>query len=296
MKKLITFTTVLLLLYVGSIYGVEDRVVAIVNNEAVTKAELDSYINLIKLQIGYDGWREFEMTEEKALENLIEDRLVLQEARRKEIKVAERLIDSRVENLKRRLGSEVNFSEFLSGEGISLSELRKRFEEKMLSEKLINMQVRSRIFVSPKEVTQFYQEHIDDFHLPESVRSESIFVKDADVALKIYDRLKEGANFVELQEKYSEKASMGLVRRGELLKDIEDVIFGLETEEFSEPKKISGGYYIFLAKEKMASSNKQLVEVQNYIYNVIADMKFNAKLRELLDKLKSNSYIVIKDE
>ncbi|MFH1621818.1 MAG: peptidyl-prolyl cis-trans isomerase [Candidatus Omnitrophota bacterium] len=295
MKKIILLSLLLFLL-INSLWAVEDKVVAIVNNEAVTKAELDAYISLIKLQIGYEGWLEFNLTERMALEKLIEDRLVLQEAKRKKIEMAPRLIDSRTEEVKQRFNSKDEFSDFLANQGLSLSEMRKRLEEKMLSDKLIEMEVRRWIFISPKEVTEYYQEHINDFYLPERVRIESIFVADTETAGKIYERLKEGASFLELQSKYSEKASLGLIEKGQLVKEIEDVIFSLQTQEFSKPIKMSGGYYIFKVEEKSPPSNRSLVETQPAIKNMLLERKFNKLLTDYVEKLKKNSYIVFKDE
>ena len=294
MKRIILLILIFQFFSVHILYGVEDKVVAIINNEAITKAELDSYINLIKLQVGYEGWRQYGMSERKALENLIEDRLVVQEAKRKELEIADRLIESRLEETKSKFGSEFEFSEFLAKQGLSLTELKQRIKEKMLSDKLINIEVRSRIFVSPKEVTEFYQEHINDFYLPERVRLESIFVQDKDLSKQIYERLKEGADFAEFQNKFSEKSSLDLVNRGQLLKEIEDVVFSLDVGEFSKPLEISGGYYIFLAQEKFPPSKKKLIEVQDGIRNILLETRFNTRLKKLIEKLKENSYIVIK--
>ena len=296
MKKIYILLLMILPIYVFNVYGVEDKVVAVINNEAITKAELDTYINMIKLQIGQDGWKHYGMSEKLALENLIEDRLISQEAKRKELKISDRLIEARVDEVKRKLGSEGNFSEFLISQGLSLSELKGRFKESMLSEKLINMEVRSRIFVSPKEVTEYYKEHIDDFSQEERIRIESIFVESKDTIARIYERLEAGMHFERLQKKYSEKSSLGIVTKGQLLKEIEDVIFDLELGEFSSPLELSGGYYIFLLKEKLPASTKKLIEVQDNIRNILLDTKYNKRLREFVDKLKANSYIIIKDE
>lgn len=295
MKKTFLLTIALILFSVQLVYSVEDKVIAIINNEAITKAELDTYVNVIKMQIGYDGWRQFEMSEQKALDSLIEDKLILQEAKRKNIEVSDRLIEARVEEVRRRLGTEEEFSNFLASQGFSLNELKKRFKENMLSEKLVNIEVRSRIFISPKEVTEFYQSHIEEFSMPERVRLESIFVKSKDAADNIYQKLKEGADFIELQKKYSEKSSVGIVNRGQLIKDADSIVFRLNIDEFSTPLETSGGYYIFLVKEKIASSQTKLVEVQDKIRSVLMDIKFKEKLKELINKLKANSYIVIKD-
>lgn len=296
MKKIFLLTLIILSIYTFDANGIEDKVVAVINNEAITKAELSTYINMIKLQIGHEGWKQYGMSEKMALENLIEDRLISQEAKRKELEISDRLIEARVDEIKRKLGSEESFSEFLISQGLSLNELKERFKESMLSEKLINMEVRGRIFVSPKEVTEYYQEHIEDFSQEERIKVESIFVESRDTAARIYERLEAGMDFERLQKKYSEKSSLGIVTRGQLIKEIEDVVFNLGLGEFSSPLELSGGYYIFLLKEKLAASKNKLIEIQDNIRNILLDSKYGKRLREFVDKLKANSYIVIKDE
>jgi parvulin-like peptidyl-prolyl isomerase len=296
MRKMILLIIAGFLCITLNAYGIEDKVVAVVNNEVITNTELDSYIALFKLQYGYDGWLKLGMSEKEALEKLIEDRLVVQEAKKKGISIPERLIDAKIQEIKNRLGSQEQFSEFLSTQGMSLSELRERIIEKMLSDKLIDMEIRSRILISPNQVTKYYQEHTNDFISPERIDLENIVVKDKNLAFQIYERLKEGKDFLEFKEKYSEQSGLGVVERGQLLKEIEDEIFNLGAGQFSKPLEISGQYYIFLIKEKLSSSNISLTEVQSGIRNMLLNEQFIDKLDKFINKLREQSYIVIKYE
>jgi parvulin-like peptidyl-prolyl isomerase len=296
MKKLILLILVILFLPISSIYCLEDKVVAIVNNEAITKAELDSYISLVKLQIGYTEWNRLEMTDRKALDNLIEDRLIIQEAKRKKVELGDRFIESRLDEMKRKFKSEDEYSDFLERQGLSFAELREMVKEQMLSEKFVNIEVRGRIFVSPSEVTEYYQSHAEDFYLPEHAQIESIYVDKQDLSQEIYAKLKEGADFTQLQSQYSKKSNLGLVNKGQFKKELDDVIFNLKVGEFSQPQEVGGGYYIFLAKDKLPASKKDLVLVQTEIFNMLSGQKFSKRLSDLIEKLKKNSYIVIIDE
>lgn len=296
MKKMIFLISALLFLAVNNGHCVEDKVVAVVNNEVITKAELDTYINLLKLQTGYEGWLKSGMTEKNALESLVEDRLILQEAKNKKIGADDRFIESRLQRMKSKFSSEDEFSDFLMQQGVSLSELRESLKGQMLSENLITEEIRNKIFVSPAEVTKYYQEHLTDFYTPERSEVESILVGDKKQAQQIYARLKEGANFTELQKQYSKSSNLGIINRGQLRKELEGVIFSLGVGKFSQPIEISEGYYIFFVRNKFAPAEKELVEVQKNISDMLFEEKFNIKLKDWLGKLKGKSYIVIKDE
>lgn len=296
MQRIISLVLISIFVWCNSSFCLEDKVVAIVNNEVVTKAELDMYVNLLKAQMSEEEWNDYGISKKKALESLIEDRLVVQEARNRKIEIPQRQIDSRISRLKSRFRSKYEFSKFLLQQGLSLLELEERIREQMLSDRLITLEVRNRVIISPAEVTEFYQENIGDFYLPERIRVESIFVRDQDLANEIYAKLETGADFIVLQEQYSKSSSLGLVNRGQLRKDLEEVIFNLEVGRFSKPVEISRGYYIFLPIEKLLPSERELVEVQDQIYNILLDKKFNEKLEGWIDQIKSKSYIVFKDE
>jgi len=286
----------LVLFCVVKSYAIEDKVVAIVNNEVITKAELDAYINIVKLQIGEENWKKSGMTERNILENLVENRLIVQEAKNNKIEVDERTVESRVAKIKSKFSPSEEFSDFLSRQGISSIELGKNIKEQILIDRLISSQIRNRILISPSEVTEYYEANKSKFYYPERANVETIFVSSENVAKEIYKKLENGVDFSQLQKEYSRGGNLGLVARGQLRKEIEDVIFSLEVGKFSKPFEVPEGYYIFLLKEKLSPSGQGLIEVQSAIYNKIWEDKFNAKFKEFIQELKNKSYISIKDE
>ena len=280
-------------------YCFRDTVIAIVNDEVITKAELDTHVQLLKMQIGEEGWRQYDMSEEKALLSLIEDRLVVQEAIKQELEVDDREVDNRVKRMRERFGSEEEFNSMLMQQGISLTGFRERIKEQMISEEFINREIRSRIIVGPKEVTDFYNNNLDDFSLPERAEIDSIVVTDKLLAEDIFVKLRLGLDFDTVKEYYKEKNGInGIVKKGELRKDIDDEIFSLKEGEFSAPIEIEGrGNFIFFVRNKFPrGEQKKLIEVQDQIRNYLAEKKFQDKLQKLLTKLKEKSYIEIKDE
>lgn len=280
-------------------YGAADRVVVVVNHEVITKAELDAHISLLRMQMGEDGWRQFRMTAAKALEALIEDRLILQEARREGIDVDERSVESRFERMREGYKTDEVFSDMLIQQGLSIDELMRRIREQMLVELFISRKIRSRIFISPRMVSDFYKYNIEEFNLPDRVEVEDIFVDNKSLAEDIYAKLKLGLDFNSVKERYSQKEGLsGIVKKGEFRKEIDDVIFSLAEGAFSAPIQIENtGYFIFFIRRKYpANEKRELIEVQDRIRNVLSEREFQRKLSILLDKLKRESYIVIKDE
>ena len=166
MRKTILLISLILFCVVCNVYAIEDKVVAVINNEVITKAELDAYISLIKMQIGEEGWKNYGMSERSTLENLIENRLMVQEAKKKKIEADERSIESRLAKVRNRFPSPGDFSDFLSKQGLSLTGIKETIKEQILTDKLIASQIRNRILISPSEVTEYYESHKSDFYYP----------------------------------------------------------------------------------------------------------------------------------
>jgi len=295
MKRIILLA-LMLLSFVRMGYCLEDKVVVVINDEVITQAEVFGYMNLLRLQMSKEDWEKSDLTNKKVLQNMIENRLIIQESKVEKVEVKDSEVESKVKQMKKSFASEDEFSQFLSVQGLTLSELNDKVREQLLIDRMISINIRSRIFISPKEITEYYDSHPELFYIPESVQVESISVSDKDKANDIYKQLNSGADFISVQEEYSEKANLGLVRKDQLKKDIEDTIFGLKTGEVSKPIKTEDGYYILLVKERIPAGKKELVEVQAGISNMLQEMKFNLQLQEWLNGLRKKAYILVKDE
>ena len=155
--------------------AVVDKIIVVVNNEIITQREVDvllgpiygQYRNMYK---GEELIRMLEDARERILKQLIEDRLILSEAKKKGITVEEKDIDSRIEEIRKKVGSESDLEEMLGQENLTLNELRERYREKIVIRKLIDQKVGARIIITPLEVKNFYYEHKDEFLQPEEIK------------------------------------------------------------------------------------------------------------------------------
>jgi parvulin-like peptidyl-prolyl isomerase len=81
--------------------------------------------------------------------------------------------------------------------------------------------------------------------------------------------------------------------KGELRKDIEDVIFKLGIGEVSQPVKIENKYYIFKLENIAPPKQRILSEAQEIIHDHLFERKTEEELTKWLDELKKKSYIKI---
>jgi parvulin-like peptidyl-prolyl isomerase len=291
-----------------------NRIVAVVDNEVITQSEMDKRKTLMLKQmeqfrsssdsISEEGYKELEET---ILGKLITDRLILQEARRQQIEVTEAQIEEKIKNVKKNFPSRESFEESLSESGLTIEDLKKSYELELIMEKIFFGRVRHEIVVNPREVDEFYAQHKEEFVSPETVKLSNILIKKEgrsaeEVVAKleaIISLLREGADFKEIVQKYSEGANafkggeMGEIKRGELSGQVEDIIFSLKPGQISEWIETSSGFYLFKIKEHSSPQPLDFSQAQTQIKNILFNQKMHEKLDKWIASLKEKAYINI---
>lgn len=272
-----------------------NRIVGIVNGDVITQDELDMFARMSLL----DGEAEPPMKDEEEmykyfLDRLIEDRLILQEAKKMQVKADEKIIEDRIRDIRFRAGSEMAFQQALASQGISLAELREKLKNQLLIYMIVQKEVTNKVRVSPKEVTEYYDQYKDRFMVPEAVAVQSIFIEDKDILKSVEQKLAEGEDFSALSKTYSKRGDLGTVSRGQLKKDLENFLFVLEAGKPSGPFAFDNGYYVFLVKEKIPAAEKSLDEVKEKVEAMLEAEKSEKLLKSWLEDLKDKAYISIR--
>lgn len=272
-----------------------DRIAAVVNTEVITEDELGLFERMAML----DDEAEPAIKDPKEmrayfLERMIEDKLILQEAKRMQLKLDEQAIEDRVRDIRFRAGSEAAFQQALVSQGITLAEFREKLKNQLLIYMAVQREVRRKSLVSPKEVTEYYEKHRENFMVPDSLIVESIFVEDNQSLREVMSKISRGADFAEVGKDYSKRGSIGKVSRGQLKKELEDFVFSLNVGVPSKPFAIDNGYYIFLVKERVPAVQKDLDEVKDKVAAMVENEKAELVLKSWLEELKDKAYISIR--
>ena len=278
----------------------EDKIVAIVNREIITQKDLDDFMNFMYLQLSakYQG-KELEDkmngVRPDLLNRLIEDKLILEEAKKENIQVDEAMVKAKISEIKSNYPSEAEFQDALVKQGLTQADIEKRIREQLLIFEIIDLQIRKKIIVSPKEVTDFYEEHKEEFVQPETRRVNSLITKNEVLANKVISSLGQGADLDKISKEYSlELNDLGAVKKSQLVKEIEDVIFNMDVGSISKAIKVGEAYYIFKLEEILPLKKYNLVEVQEEIYYRLYELKMQEKLSRWLEDLRKKAYVEIK--
>lgn len=277
----------------------QDKIIAVVNNDIITQKDLSDFLNFMRMQLAhkYEG-RELEKQVNAAkpdlLNKLIEDRLILQEAKKSGIKADESRVREKIAEIKKHYGSDMDFQKDIAQQGIVQADLENKFRDQFLMYGIIEMKVRSKIVVRPEEVTAYYNGHPDDILTPEVRLITAISLENQDQADTFSYSLKSGQKLDDLVLRYPVTINKLEARKGEALrKDIESVVFKLGVGEVSEPVKIDEQYYVFKLDDILPPRKPTLTEAQDKIQAFLMDEKMQKEFNKWLDDIKKKSYIKI---
>ncbi len=298
-----------------------DRVVAVVNDDAITQSELDSYLRPLYEQMKkeYQGAtlaEQFQEARNKLLNQVIEDRLVYQKAKEMKIEIKEAELDREMGQFKKRFKDESEFETAMQQGGFRLSAVKERLERQMMIRRLHDMEVRSRVIVTPVEVEAYYKEHAADFIEHTKVRVRSITMKkndqarekgltDEDTLRRMKDIRKKiietPERFAELANKNSEdyQATQGgladWVEPGAMIPVIDSVIFKLKKGEVSEIIESPMGYHLFRLEDRVEGKDRKFEDVRNEVYDLLYREKAKTRFDSWMEDLKHEAYISLRN-
>lgn len=296
-----------------------DRVAAVVNDEAIAQSEVDTLLRPIyeEYRQEYTGQKLYQMlndARQKLLNQIIEDRLVFQEAKKRSVEVNAAEVDRQIAEIRKRFPDEKSMEEALHDRGMNLTMMRERIRRQLMIRYLHDMEIRSKVIVSPLDVQTYYQEHLKDLTQKDQIRVRSITIKKSDEARlkgltdeaarkQIEDLRKKivaGEDFGKLAQKYSQdtRAEAGglseWLNKGTMIPVIDDVIFGMNSGEVSAIIETPMGYHVFRVEEKKAGHQPSIEEVRDEVFSRLVREKSSKRFEEWMEDLKRHAYISIR--
>ena len=258
-----------------------DKIVAYVNDDIVTKRELDILVNqrAVELQQIYrfserEARNEAERQREELLDRLIRQMLLLEAALTLKLTVSDPEVEQYIQEFKNRYQIETDeeFKEQLNREGMTLVAFREQAERNLKAEKLVMGRIIPRLQVRESEIQKFFEENRDQLPIKaDKVNLRHIFVAfkptqaDRDAAYSNVEKARneistEGADFEEFAKRYTSKenpiSQAGILieatteELGRFPKIFQDVLTNLAAGEVSEPIEGNEGLYLFRVEAK----------------------------------------------
>ena len=292
---------------------VVDRIVAIVNDDLITLFDLNQNFKPYEANIkalGYSPEKERETLyklRSDLLNKLIEEKLADQAIKKNNIEVSEQEIDSALERLKdSRSLTDDELRAGLAQQGLTLEEYRINLKKQLLRNKLVNLEIKSKIVITQDEIKVYYDTHREKFAGEVKYHLWNIFIRPpefADEATKrlalkkmeaVLTQLKQGRSFESLAVDDPDSpmdpkgADLGLYKLDELSPELQQAVKGMKAGDFSPILKTDLGYQIIFVQKVVGTEPKSLEavksEIQEILYNEALDNSFQAWLKNLRER------------
>src|SRR5437899_12138761 len=225
-----------------------------------------------------------------------------------EADVIKQLDQIRIQN---KLDSMEALEKAVTSEGINWEDFKNNIRNHILTQKVISSEVGSHISIGEDEVKKYYEAHKSELVRPEAVALREIEVstqgkspdelpglkKKAETALK---RVQDGEDFGEIAKRLSDGSTksqggfLGIYKRGELSKELEDKVFKMKRKDLTEVMETKQGFLVLEVLEHYDEGEQSLAKVKNEIMDRLYSARMEPAMREYLKTLREQSYVMIK--
>ncbi len=291
---------------------VVDGVAAVVNGEVITISDVTELVALQERSL-FDlyGPEEFrsKSTElrSKALEELINRRLIIQEFNSRGLKLPERYLRERIQEIVRNEfgGDRAAFLKTLQAQGYTLKRFEKAEEEKFVVQAMRQLRSGGSFVASPAKVREYYDKKAEEFSTKEEVRLSMISIAKTDesgadnkaLAEEILTKIKAGTPFSRMAQMYSEDSmndvggDWGWIDRKTLNPELTNEAFKVAAGQTSEVIAGEDAYYIIRVEERKAARRLPLSEVRSQIEERVISEQKSEVFNRWMSRLREKAYI-----
>lgn len=305
------------------LWGCGQSVMATVNGDQITAQELDQRVEIVKNEMmqqgfqfeGEQGAQIEQMLRRDLLNQMIDEKLVLQEAKKRNLLPSDKEVADEIKKIKEQLGDEGNFKKFLAANGVNEPKLNDLVKEQLALMKLQEQITADLAEPEEAEIKNYYNQHKDQFGSPEQRQVRHILIGtgnysgDANrtdveakvLALQVVDKLKAGGDFGELAKQYSDdpgsKDNGGQYppfgKGSGFAPEFEDAAFNLKEGALTtEPVKTDFGYHIIRLDKVVAAQTPSLEEARETIIATLQGEAANKALGEFVQSLRDQADLV----
>lgn len=288
------------------------EVVARVNGQPIAKTELERAIRNLELNAGgaIPAERRAEIYR-GVLDQLIDVKLLEQEAASRSIKATDAEVNQGVSEMKKQAPDQAAFDKALQARQMTEADLRNEARQRLTVDKLLVAEVEPKAAVGPADIEAFYKGNPQFFMQPEAVRASHILVKvepGADAATKqaarakaddVLKQVKAGGDFAALAQQHSQDGSaagggdLGFFPRGQMTKAFEDAAFGMKAGQVSEIVETEFGFHIIKVTDHRTARTVPLAEVNDRIAMALRQQKQQELAQQFVQQLKAKGKVEI---
>jgi peptidyl-prolyl cis-trans isomerase SurA len=320
MKRIHIFIVVFFILPISLSAQVVNRIVAVINGEMICLSELQKWSSLYTREVDRSNPtmsenEKLKAAQEKILDQLINQKLLDQEAKRLKIEVSKKEIDQAIEDVQKRNSfSRRELLNALKHEGLTLDTYREQIAQEIKKVRLVEYEIKSKLNITEDAIKDYYIKNMAKPEIREGVRIQQIFLaipqqanEEKIVEVKalgkgILSSLEKGEDFGMLAQQFSQDPSaqaggdLGFFKKGELLPILEETVYRLKEGEVSPLIQSQAGFHIVRVLEKREGDVKLdgWMKSRDQIKSILYQKESERMFEQWLKNLREKAFIEIK--
>ncbi|MBI4664654.1 MAG: SurA N-terminal domain-containing protein [Verrucomicrobia bacterium] len=316
----LAFIGTLAVLLGGQALGAQPRVlngvIARVNDAVITYKDVQNRIgpNLDFLQRQFAAQpaayeRKLRELEQSAIDELVEEQLILHEFKTAGYNLPESYIDEEVDKIIRTdYGDRATMTKTLQAQGQTYEAYRNKLRERFIVSAMTRHHVPREPTISPHKIEIYWVQNREKYKVEDQVKLRMIVVPNRPnepgfsakkLAQEILAKIKEGAPFSEMARIYSqgsqstEGGDWKWIERSVLRSDLAEKAFALKPTQLSDVIEAPDGCYLMLVEGTQPAHIKALPDVRSEIESALKDEEIKRLRKKWIDRLKAKSFVMI---
>lgn len=295
--------------------GMVDKIVAVVNDDIITAHDLNKRLKVVYNSINNapisDGEKQqaMQQVQHEMLNEMIRETLIKQETKKYGIAVTDAEVNDAINTIK----ANNNFTddalrEALTLQGFDYESYRDEIGRQILSSKLMNRQIRSRVVVTNEDIERYFNTHAAEYQNVREYKVWNIFTRwseygesrEREQALRmidnLYNQLQAGADFIQLVRTGGQTyggGELGFYKINEIAPEYRDYIAGLQPHSYSQIVMSPQVAQIFYVEEIMVGDNQTLADVKPEIEEILYRQGMEKRFESWMEELYAQSHIEI---
>lgn len=308
---LLTLFTAACLLPVPSVLAAAtQQIVAVVNEDVISGKDFDNRLKLIMVSSGLPNNEEIRAKlAPQILNSLIEEQVMLQEARNMDITVEPQEIENGFAMIAQQNKTEAGkFKEMLQRGGIDLSTMSRQIEAQVAWGKVVQAKLRPKVIVSDRDVDDVLERLKAKIGTTEYLAAEVFLPVDSPArekevsqfATRMVKEVKAGkASFYRLAQQFSKAAGaanggdMGWVSQDQASEEIIAALKTMQKNGVSDPIRSPLGFHILFLRDTRAMTQATLPSRDQIYYNIGTQRLERLQRRHLMD-LRAASFVDVR--
>ena len=271
-----------------------DKIAAVVGDGVVLESQIDikykNYINQFAKQNPSQELPPESFIKKNILDNLILEELLFQKAKRFGIRISDQELNDYIARI--AINNGMNLEEFIDeiSSQTSFQSFRGNLKNDLIIQRVQRGLVGPKVFISDQEIKNFIISKEGQNLILVEYKINQILVDSEEISKKIYQRLEDGEDFLNLKTRYDVSGDGELPKWQQIseLPSLFSIVKDMEIGSYSQPLKTGAGFYLIKLEEKRGDTVK--IENQDLVRHILiqtSEIRSEKQARELINEIKN---------